>query len=224
MLRAMGLESSMHPVKLTPAAKEKALEHLRSFGTVGGAARAAGVSRQCLRMHRSPTLDGGEEPNPVYDPEFAAAWEEALEDYRESLVEEATSRARDGWVERPVINKDGEHIGDVLKKSDRLMELFLKRHDPSFREKSRVELGGELRGKAEVEFTPPDFSKLSRRGRAAMRTVLTELTGAGEQEEAGGEVPVAVAPGGTDGTDETVEQGAEAPVASDGTDGTGGQG
>lgn len=132
-------------VKFTEALKAKFCEHLAEWGAPTIAADHAGVAYETARRHRET------------DEEFAAAWEEALIRHHDSLVKEATERARDGYVERPMFDRDGQHVGDVLKKSDGLMTLFLKRGDPSFRETvkvdQRVEHTGTVRSEHVLDLT-----------------------------------------------------------------------
>jgi hypothetical protein len=60
------------------------------------------------------------------DPEFAAAWDAALEESTDDLVGEAYRRAREGTV-KPVYYK-GEKCGGIREYSDTLAIFLLKAH------------------------------------------------------------------------------------------------
>ena len=66
------------------------------------------------------------------DPEFAAAWEEALEQATERLEEEVRRRAVDG-VDEPVFHQ-GEICGCRRKYSDNLLMFLLKKRKPEYRD------------------------------------------------------------------------------------------
>lgn len=63
------------------------------------------------------------------NPAWQELWDLSHAHYRESLMMEARSRARDGWKE-PLFDKDGNVKGYLRKKSDRLLELMLKGEFP----------------------------------------------------------------------------------------------
>lgn len=77
-------------------------------------------------------------------PVFNQAVEFALELYKDSLLEEAHVRGATGWRE-PVF-QGGKMVGTILKKSDRMLEALLKKHDPSMRDgpQTHVQVGGVL--------------------------------------------------------------------------------
>lgn len=72
------------------------------------------------------------------DPEFKAAVDEAMEDYRELLEAEIKRRAVDG-VQSPVYNKNGDLVGHKLEYSDRMLELHAKRHIAAYRDKQTID-------------------------------------------------------------------------------------
>jgi hypothetical protein len=79
------------------------------------------------------------------DPDFDAAVNEALQDFREILEKEAFRRAVEGCPE-DIIQK-GECVGTRVVYSDRILELMLKRHIPAYRERQTVDMnvaGGVL--------------------------------------------------------------------------------
>jgi len=79
------------------------------------------------------------------DPEFDRKCKEAYGLYQDRLEEEALNRAVIGW-EEPVYFQ-GKVVGTVRKKSDRILELMLKKAIPSYRDKAAAEVnmtGGVL--------------------------------------------------------------------------------
>lgn len=75
------------------------------------------------------------------DPDFASAWDEAIEVAVDSLEDEAWRRAATGTLE-PVFQK-GEKVGAIRRYSDMLMVTLLKAHRPEkFKDRSQNELTG----------------------------------------------------------------------------------
>lgn len=64
-------------------------------------------------------------------------FDQALQDYRESLEAEVHRRAVDGWDE-PVYQK-GEMVGLIRRHSDRMLELLIKKNIPEYRDKVSVD-------------------------------------------------------------------------------------
>lgn len=126
---AMALEDvhvKKAPVPFTPDRQVKALLFLAKFGQAMRACAYAGVSFEKVRLHRKA------------NPDYEAAWQQAIEIWRESLESEALRRAIDGWDE-PVYQK-GELVGTIHRKSERLLELLLKANIPEkFRENIKIE-------------------------------------------------------------------------------------
>ncbi len=117
--------------KMTNRARVTFLEILRETANVTEAATAAGISRTCAYEHRADELD------------FAAEWNDAVEEATDKLEREARRRAVEGW-EEPVFHK-GEVVGGVRKYSDRMLELLLKAHRPDkFKERVANEHSGKL--------------------------------------------------------------------------------
>lgn len=114
------------PIKFTADARARFLDVYRVTGQLQRSAQAAGVAPSTVRQHKKD------------DPEFLAALEEAYEDFRESLENEAMRRALMGW-EEPVYQK-GEQVGTIRKYDTRLLELMLKRHIPEYKEKHQVDV------------------------------------------------------------------------------------
>jgi hypothetical protein len=108
------------------------LECLAAAYSVTAAAAAAGVNRR-----RFYELAGSDEA-------FRAEMSEAYDKGTDALRDEARRRAVDGWDE-PVFQK-GELVGQIRRFDSRLLELELKRRDPSYRENHRVEVSGAAGG------------------------------------------------------------------------------
>ena len=72
--------------------------------------------------------------------DFAAQWDEALEEGSDLLEAEARRRAVTG-IDKPVYYK-GKVVGSITKYSDRLLMFLLKAHDPKFRDGGKVEHPG----------------------------------------------------------------------------------
>lgn len=80
------------------------------------ASSVAGVGRATAYEHRA-----------AY-PEFAAAWDDAIEEAVEALETEARRRAMEG-VEQPIVS-NGEIIATTRRYSDTLTIFLLKAHRP----------------------------------------------------------------------------------------------
>jgi len=119
--------------KFTPARKHKFLEAFRRLGLLHTSAAVVDVVPETIRRHRKD------------DSTFAADYDEALQDFRETLESEAYRRAVHGLKEE--IYYQGGVVGTKLNYSDRMLELLLKRHIPEFRDKHQVDMnisGGVL--------------------------------------------------------------------------------
>lgn len=88
------------------------LEHLRSSCNVSGSCRAVGISHSAAYALRDKDAD------------FAAAWDDALEQAYDELEAEARRRAFEG-VDEPVFYQ-GIECGTVRKYSDGLAQFLLK--------------------------------------------------------------------------------------------------
>lgn len=100
-------------------------DYLKKTCNVSRAAELAGVSNTSVYAARKS------------DPDFAAAWEEAL-DYGVDMLElEAQRRAFHGTL-KPVFYK-GDIVGQITEYSDPLAMFLLKAHRPEkYRERSEV--------------------------------------------------------------------------------------
>lgn len=114
--------------KLTPEKLNAFCAALATTGIVADACRAVDISRVTAYQWRDEI------------PEFAAAWDKALQIGITALEDEAHRRAFTGFDE-PVFHQ-GIECGKVRKHSDTLAIFLLKAHRPEkYRENSRVEIG-----------------------------------------------------------------------------------
>lgn len=115
----------------TPEKRAEFLDSLRKVPNVSRAAKHIGVSRR--RAYQ------------VYEtePEFAAAWDEALTEGVEWMEAEAHRRAFEG-TDKPVTFQGA--ITDTYKEfSDTLAIFLLKAHKPDkYRDNAKLELSGHL--------------------------------------------------------------------------------
>lgn len=103
----------------TPEKQRAFIETLADTGSVVGAARAVGLSKQsAYALRRSKGAEG-----------FAAAWDAAIGQASRLLADVAFDRAING-VEQHVIDKDGHHIYTHMKTNDRLLMFLLRAHQP----------------------------------------------------------------------------------------------
>jgi hypothetical protein len=162
---------------------EPFLTALADCGCVGRAARAAGVTRQCVYQLRKR------------HPDFAAAWDEAVQAGQESLEVEAIRRGRDG-VEKPVLYKGqqvniwvdtegkptsmstpGARLSPLVVReySDTLLIFMLKALDPDkYRESKETR---HKRVPQEQQRPAIDFSQLPPEDLAALERIYERLAG-----------------------------------------------
>lgn len=77
------------------------------------------------------------------DPDFAAAWSDAVDEAIDRLEREAWRRAVEG-LEEPVFYQ-GKVCGVVRRYSDRMLEMLLKAHRPEeYRERHTLEHSGGM--------------------------------------------------------------------------------
>lgn len=156
--------------KFTEHARKKYLELIAATGTKAKCARDMGLDPGTVTTYTRK------------HPEFAEAIEAAMDEYRDMLFDAAKQRAVDGFIERGIFDKDGNKVGEVLKKSDRLLEVLMKRADPVLREStSKIEHKGTM-VTATVPFDVKKLEKLDKEGRAALRLVMKQLGDTGEPE------------------------------------------
>lgn len=113
------------------------LATLAEVGIVRAACEAASIDPTVVYARRQE------------DPEFAAAWQTALDAAADRLEAEALRRAHDGW-EEPVFGSGGTGVGTVevgriRKYSDTLLIFLLKGARPEkFRERVDTRVSGQL--------------------------------------------------------------------------------
>jgi hypothetical protein len=120
-----------HRIKFDDVAKERYLVELARTGRRWAAEKAAGVARSTVDGHKKN------------DPQFAEACEEAAEAYATSGIMRIENDAIEGQLEVRY-DPEGNVVSEVRRFETRLRELFLKKNDPAYNEKSHVELAGQV--------------------------------------------------------------------------------
>lgn len=129
--------------------RELFLKELRRRGNVSDAARKATIDRSTPYRWREA------------EPDFAAAWDEALELAMDRLESEAYRRAVEG-VRKPLIGRIGKDQDGVItyirEYSDSLMNTLLKAHRPE-KYRERVDVSGDVTAtvKGYVGVSPDDW-------------------------------------------------------------------
>lgn len=137
---------------LTKDLQAQFLALYRETGLLGRSAEGIAVSPSTIRKVRKE------------DPDFDAAVEHAYDQFRESLEAEAYRRAVTGWTED--VFQRGQCVGSKTVRSDRMLELVLKRHIPAYRERQSLDVnvtGGVL----VVPGTKETLDEWERRNRSA---------------------------------------------------------
>jgi len=113
---------------LTPQRKQAFLEALRACGVVTRAAKTAspGASGSGIQTFRDERKR---------DPEFARAWDEAIEQHAGDLVAELYRRALVG-DQVPIVSPKGEVVGYRTIRSDKLLLEAVRAHAPEFTPRS----------------------------------------------------------------------------------------
>ena len=115
--------------KMATRDRQAVLDALAQGHSITKACELAGVERRGVYGWR------------VKEPEFAQAFDEALERGNDALRDEIRRRGVDGWDE-PVFYQ-GEQCGAIRKYSDRMLELQAKARMPyEYRERVSAELTG----------------------------------------------------------------------------------
>lgn len=111
----------------TDRARERFIAALRESGNVSAGVRAAGYARSTIYLWKDENA------------EFAAQWEEALEEAIDSLEQEAWRRGVLG-IEKPITHQ-GKITATTKEYSDRMLEILLKAHRPE-KYRERIEHKG----------------------------------------------------------------------------------
>ena len=141
---------------ITPAREERFLKTLAETGSVAAACAASATEAHGPRAAKSSWQDHRRK-----HPEFAQAWDEALEAALGRVEVELHRRAMEP-ARTPVVNRDGAVIGhrEDRMSSDRLLLRLASRLDPdSWAERRRqdVEVSGEVRHTSQrLELAPSD--------------------------------------------------------------------
>lgn len=153
--------------KMTAERKAKFLEHLRKHGLVIMAAK-----------HATPTSPLGAKVS-FYaererDPEFAAAWDEAIDESEEEVMRELKRRGIEGY-EEDVYGSLGNNqgtgvVGRRVVFSDKLAELWARVHSMRVRQglTNKVEMSGSL------ETGPIGLDKLTPKQQELLQQLLDE--------------------------------------------------
>lgn len=137
---------------LTEDKKELYLRALDLSGQRGLAARAADVCSQTVRNHEED------------DPEFSSAVQEVLTLRSQRIVERLENEFVEGHFE-PIVNKDGEVVGERKKVETQGRIKVIQRHDKAYRDKQEIDVnqtGGVLvvNAQSSVEDWVKDARKL----------------------------------------------------------------
>lgn len=123
------------------------LEHLSTSANVTKSAAAASLDRAWLYGHKKA------------DPDFSAAWDEAVELGSDHLEDVAIMRAAEG-VERDVYYQ-GAVVGQERLYSDTLLMFMLKARRPErFKERSAAEVNAKVTGTVVVQTAGPSDEAL----------------------------------------------------------------
>jgi len=124
--------SRAHREPLTEARKRAFLEALRIYGVATRAAREASPSA------KGKGVVSTFKDLRARDPEFAAAWDDAIEAHHGDLVVELYRRATVG-DQVPIQNAKGEVIGWRSIRSDALLLAAVRAHCPAFTPRTQTE-------------------------------------------------------------------------------------
>lgn len=129
------------------------LEALRKEPNITAAARKAGWDRSTFYVKRAE------------DPEFARAWDAALEEAVDLCEAEAHRRAFKGTL-KPVY-QGGEQVGSIREYSDTLAIFLLKAHRPwKYRENVHMEHSGRLDIRNVTELSDDELRRIAAGGSA----------------------------------------------------------
>jgi hypothetical protein len=117
-------------IKVSEDKREAFLEIFAATGNVGEACRTLGIHRSLPWKWRES------------DPDFAAAWAMAIEEYRDEIRSEVHRRAF-GWDEP--LHYQGRLTGEMVPAySDRMLLALATSRLPEMRDRVEVEVTGEL--------------------------------------------------------------------------------
>lgn len=120
-----------HRIKFDDRAKARYLKELAATGRKWSAEQAAGVARSTVDKH----LEN--------DPDFADAFEDAIAAYSTPRLLRIETDLIEGHEEF-TYDAEGNLIKEKRNYETRLREMFLKRHDSAYNEKTHIELSGDV--------------------------------------------------------------------------------
>jgi hypothetical protein len=147
---------------MTADRKARFLGELRMSGNVYGAARAATPWAQTTRP-----ISGFYDLRRT-DPEFKAAWDTALDDFKAAIDQEIVRRAVDGY-ETSRTGDDGKTT-TTTHYSDSLLIMLAKRHCPEYRDKVTVDADVATN----VKVDPAAFAEAVTKAALALRKMAQE--------------------------------------------------
>lgn len=127
-----------HRIKFDDKAKQRYLDALRLTGRRWQAEEAAGVAHATVDTHKEN------------DPEFAAACEEAAEEFAARGLAKIERDAIDGHIERRYDPMTGTLVSEVPRFETQLRVKFLERYEREYHPKHQIEHSGEIGGGAFV--------------------------------------------------------------------------
>jgi hypothetical protein len=154
--------------KINDEVKAKFLEELANHGRYGTAARIAGISVGTIKKHLTQ------------DPEFGAAAAEAMECYKDRLIEHHQNLVFNG-TQKVTYGRDGAIVSEETIYPIRLIELELKKHDEGYRDRKDVSVnvtGGVVVAPATVSMDDWEkkFGSPTSVGEIIDGTVVEEIT------------------------------------------------
>jgi len=149
------------PTRMTKKKKEGVVRSLAQCFKPAAVCYAHGISYESFRKHR------------LADPEFAAAVEEAKQQYRSLIMGTVHDRAIIGW-EEPVFGSLGQgqgtgEVGKIRRYDHKLLLALAKYHDPGWRDRLEVDQKTEHTGFVAGAMALAD---LSEEGRGELRRLL----------------------------------------------------
>ena len=136
----MSLKGISKPGKLNFDGKCNFIASLITLHNVAAACRAIGVSRVGAYSAKNKDL------------EFSKAWDDAIEEGVDNLIQEGQRRAFTG-VKEPIFHQ-GVQIGSKQKYSDVLLMFLVKAKRAEYRDNKSIDMSGELKTSAGVLLVP----------------------------------------------------------------------
>lgn len=160
---------------MAQAASQKIPDNWKAL-FVAALAKSPNITAACQRAKVSRSWAYAQRTD---DPEFAAAWDEALEMALDKAVGEAYRRGVEGVITKIKYTPDGSKVVERTREySDTLLMFLLKAHRPEkYKETVRSELTGKDGGPVKTEQTTKhDLSKLSVDELLQLREIVTKAS------------------------------------------------